>query len=376
MVRFLADAEYGRKRMDTDVLVVGGGLSGLTAVWQLQQAGIEACLVEARPRFGGRILTTNGVDKGDCDLGPSWFWPGQPLVANLLTHFEIPSFEQFSTGAMLYQQADGQVFRLADRSPMAGARRMAGGIGRLIEALAQQIDPTKRLLNHEVCGLTVEDDHILVDVQTDAGQRQIKAKRVAVAMPPRLAANLTYAPALPSRGQQMLQKTPTWMGQHAKFFAVYDRGFWREGGLCGSVMSRRGPLVEIHDASPASGEAFCLFGFVGIDAPARQQIGRNGVIEQVMAQLVSIFGEDAGSPTAVYLQDWSQERFTAADSDQGGLSHHPQYGLDLLLGEPWHGRLDFIATETTFGNNGGLIEGALEAALKFAQAVIDERVSE
>ena len=68
--------------MQTDILVIGGGISGLTATWQLRNAGINASVMEARTRFGGRILTVGGDDGADCDLGPSWFWPGQPLVAS------------------------------------------------------------------------------------------------------------------------------------------------------------------------------------------------------------------------------------------------------------------------------------------------------
>ena len=71
--------------METEILIVGGGISGLTAAWQLQQAGRKVCLIEARDRVGGRILTQGAAD---CDMGPSWFWPGQPLVASLLENLD------------------------------------------------------------------------------------------------------------------------------------------------------------------------------------------------------------------------------------------------------------------------------------------------
>ena len=41
--------------MDTDILIVGGGLAGLSIAWQLEQKGLDYRLIEARDRFGGRI---------------------------------------------------------------------------------------------------------------------------------------------------------------------------------------------------------------------------------------------------------------------------------------------------------------------------------
>lgn len=42
------------------VVVVGGGLAGLTAAWTLREAGVEVTLVEAAPGLGGRVRTWRG----------------------------------------------------------------------------------------------------------------------------------------------------------------------------------------------------------------------------------------------------------------------------------------------------------------------------
>ena len=39
------------------VAIIGGGIAGLTALWQLTEAGIDARVYEARPRLGGRMFT-------------------------------------------------------------------------------------------------------------------------------------------------------------------------------------------------------------------------------------------------------------------------------------------------------------------------------
>ena len=43
--------------MKPDVIIIGGGFSGLTAARQLQAAGVEFLLLEAGKRIGGRVKT-------------------------------------------------------------------------------------------------------------------------------------------------------------------------------------------------------------------------------------------------------------------------------------------------------------------------------
>lgn len=43
-----------------EVLVVGGGLAGLTAAWRLKQAGVPVRVLEAQERTGGRMLSLRG----------------------------------------------------------------------------------------------------------------------------------------------------------------------------------------------------------------------------------------------------------------------------------------------------------------------------
>ncbi|SYK26022.1 NAD(P)-binding protein [Klebsiella pneumoniae] len=73
--------------MNIEVIIVGGGLSGLYAAMLLEKAGINYLLLEGRERMGGRILQANTVE---ADLGATWFWPTiQPALKQLLSHSVI-----------------------------------------------------------------------------------------------------------------------------------------------------------------------------------------------------------------------------------------------------------------------------------------------
>ena len=354
------------QQIETEVLIIGGGLSGLTAAWLLDQAGMDYMLLEGRTRFGGRVLTVGQTQGFDCDLGPSWFWQGQPLIASLLKHFSIPFYEQYSEGQVLVQHADGQVQRFAGPSPMYGSRRIVGGIGRLVNTIAEQLPLERYLLSHSVRSLSLSQDGVSAAVVSDTNPMQLRTRHVALALPPRLASNLSWSPALPAKTSRQLADTPTWMAGHAKFFSIYTQPFWHDAGLCGSAMSRKGPLAEIHDATPNRESAYCLFGFVGLDATTRAQLGSEQLTQMALQQLVSLFGEAAGQPIQTYLQDWSQEELTAIEADQTPQTRHPKYGLQPEWGEAWSGRMALISSETS-ATNGGLIEGALASGVRYAQ---------
>jgi monoamine oxidase len=70
---------------DFDVIVIGAGLAGIAATERLTAAGKRVALVEARSRFGGRVLTQRraSVDY-PLEAGPEWFDSMGPIHDLLL----------------------------------------------------------------------------------------------------------------------------------------------------------------------------------------------------------------------------------------------------------------------------------------------------
>ena len=347
--------------MNTQTLIIGGGLTGLSLAYRLQQAGHDYQLVEARGRFGGRIKSLE-VNGEAFDLGPSWIWQGQHRVAELLQDLNLPIFEQWSTGTQLYEQANGDVLQNAGFISMAGSMRIGGGTSALTTALVDALDPSRLHSNAVVTTINDGPNAAMANGQV------INAQQIVLAVPPRIATQLMFTPALPEVANASLQKIPTWMGAHAKFVAIYATPFWRADGLSGDASSRRGPLAEIHDASPLVGKLGALFGFVGLPADVRAQAGP--ALEQAaLTQLANLFGPQASTPIAMQLEDWSQAPFTAAPADATPPPGHPPYAMPAALRDIWNDQLIFAVTELT-SDNGGLIEGALAASEAAAAQIL------
>lgn len=349
--------------MQTDVFIAGAGIGGLSLAAAMQKKGVGYLLAEARDRVGGRILSVDlgnaGVTDAFADLGPSWIWPGQGHIAALLNELQITVFEQFSEGKLVYEDEQGQVRRDLDYASMAGSRRIDGGLARVTERLLASLDEQAVFLGHRVSAIRGNTEGYRVDLVHDGEILQLHARKVVLAIPPRvIASQIDFEPALPAAIQQEMSAIPTWMAAHAKLFALYEQPFWRAQGLSGDGISRRGPLMEVHDASPANPGYGALFGFVGLAAGSPQR-EPSRLQADAVRQLEKMYGTEAGKPLDVVLKDWSLEQYTATPADQM-TSQHPRYGIPPGMAALADRGLLFASSEMA-PQFGGFIEGALEA---------------
>jgi monoamine oxidase len=348
--------------MHTDILIVGCGLSGLALADALQQMDVDFQLVEARDRLGGRIKVAD-VDGAKFDLGPAWFWPGQPRMAAAATRFGLTVFEQYSAGDIVAEDQNGMVRRGAGFASMAGSLRLDGGMGALVDAYQAALPADRLHLGQRITAITQTEAGITATAQDVT----ITTQTVVLATPPRIAAQIAFDPALPDAQTHAMNDIPTWMAGHAKYIGVYDRPVWRDAGLSGDAQSRRGPMVEIHDASPHSGGPSAVFGFIGFDAQTRAT-HTDDMHAMAKDQLTRLFGS---LPDQLIFQDWAQQGDTATPADFTPTGH-PAYGRPPALQRIWDGNVILGSSEMgkTFG---GFLEGALEAAQDVASQIVGNR---
>src|SRR5690625_613926 len=363
--------------MEEPIIVVGAGLSGLYAASILHKRGIECTVLESRARIGGRVLSEavdERPDLGKFDLGPTWFWPQhEPIITNLIQKLHLETFDQYTDGAILLEQSQNtRAHRhllphgAADRSV-----RLVGGIESLTDKLANTLPHGTVKKNTRVVEIHMnEEEALTVEASSISGDKKIyRARAVILALPPRIVAeNITFTPALSQGLIERLHHKPTWMAGQGKVIAVYDHPFWSEDGLSGQAMSWAGPTQEIHDASTQTcGGA--LFGFFGIDAKIRQELGREKLLEMVIEQLTRLFGTSANRLITLLYKDWFQDPATAVEDDLIPLTSFPNYGPPTNA-EIWKGKIVFAGTETSH-HFGGHLEGALYSAERASLKVME-----
>ena len=72
----------------TDVIIVGGGVSGLAAAFYLKKAGIRSVLLERDSRVGG-LIRTDYIKGCELEAGPDSFISAKPAVAKLAKELGI-----------------------------------------------------------------------------------------------------------------------------------------------------------------------------------------------------------------------------------------------------------------------------------------------
>lgn len=122
------------------VIVIGAGLSGLTAARALVADGRDVVVLEARDRIGGRVSTEGGID-----LGAHWIHgtEGNP-VTNLARELGVPTI--FVGGDSSYTGGWEQLQMRFDGRPLSPAEKEKSII--LIDEVREAVDALRRELEH------------------------------------------------------------------------------------------------------------------------------------------------------------------------------------------------------------------------------------
>jgi monoamine oxidase len=152
-VRSLTATSFGPARK---VAIVGGGIAGLNAAYQLKKAGISATVYEARRRVGGRILSLTGaIGKGlVTDLGGELINSDHEDMLSLVQECGLELFNRIENAESFAFPETGYFF--------AGMARSEADVAEDLRELAAQIASDSERLDADFEHVAPELDRLSV----------------------------------------------------------------------------------------------------------------------------------------------------------------------------------------------------------------------
>ena len=338
-----------------EVIIIGGGLSGLALAFFLQKKDIKATILEASGRLGGRIYTIAGSLGTPLELGATWFSGIHVNLLDLIQELNLTKYPQYSGGISLFQTKSfepPQKFYVPEAD--VPSYRMAGGTQKLINALAQKLGHEYILLNEKVSAVKQADDGLIVE--TTSGST-FNAGQVIICVPPQLVASkIQFSPALPAAAREIFPTVQTWMAGAIKFNLEYAEPFWRKEGYSGMLYSHAGIVVEMYDHTNFEEDKCGFTGFLNSGATAYSQDIRK---EFVLRQLSELLGPKIMQSSAYFDKVWNDE--FVLEGSPVILRPHQNNGHPVFFSSYMDGRLHFCGTETA-EEFAGYMEGAVASA--------------
>jgi len=343
------------KPIASDILIIGGGLTGLSLYHFLKDTTLKINLVEARPRIGGRIHTLRPQGGPPVEMGATWLGTKHTRLVHLLKSLGIEIFPQKLGSQAIYEWISTSPHQLVALPPnQEPSYRIRGGTGALTDILAKEVPREALYLGEPVEKITATPTGMTVHTQN----RVFEASRVVSTLPPNLLLNkVVIEPELPAELTRIMGKTHTWMGESIKIGLRFREAFWRNPGSSGTVFSNVGPVTELYDHSSFEEDGHAMKGFLNGTYASMSKADRKSM---VLNQLGKYYGPGIENHLEYHEAVWAKEPYTFSPYASHVMPH--QYNGHEVFRKPYLGGGLFVAGSETAEAFPGYMEGAVRSA--------------
>jgi len=238
------------------IIIIGAGMAGLVAGYELSQAGHDITILEARTRPGGRVYTLREPfsDGLYAEAGAARIPDNHDLTLRYVKLFNVPLEPMYPSqlSALVFNQAskrevpidgftDGlaQFFGSEFRGPTR-FRKVKGGNDNLPKAFAQRLGD-KILYGSPVVKIDQDEKSARVTFLEKGARQILSADRVLCALPFTLLRNIELPASFPGRKRDIIQNLR--YDSVSRVYLQTKKRSWEEKGLNGFAITSDG--VEI-----------------------------------------------------------------------------------------------------------------------------------
>lgn len=425
----LSSCEKETPVIDKSVIVIGAGISGLSAAQMLQEQGFQVTLLEAQDRVGGRLRSNRSLGVA-FDEGASWIHGvnGNPIT-DLAQKAGMQTFEtldasrkSYDLGGVLrsdavYQDAEDELYDILDNLMNSGSASKSfetvfntqypnlandrlwkfllstyvtfdtGDLDQLSSLLyneGEEFGGAEKIvtngydtiatylangLNVQLNQKVTQVDYTLDKVKVTHNGTFSEADYVVVTVPLGVLKNnqIEFLPALPAAKQNAIQRVG--MNCVNKFLLIWDTAFWDDVQYLSYTPETRDKFnyfVNVKKFHPAV-NALMTFAYAEY-ARSTESMTDEQVKTEIMSHLRAMYGNGIPEPTHLLRTKWNTNPYTYGAYSYTAVGTEMRHFDDLA--EEVNDRL-FFAGEHTEVDYFSTVHGAYLSGQREAQKIID-----
>lgn len=354
------------------ILIVGAGAAGLVAAYELDRAGHDITVLEARERFGGRVHTLFAPfsDGQFAEAGASRIPSDHDLTLSYAQFFNL-TLDVFYPQSANYISINGGNSELIPASQYialppfpnsvnrSAYRKIRGGMFKLPEAFNDALGG-KIFFQSAVESIIQDTDGVIIN--TVQGQ-QFVADRVLCTVPLPVLNKITFSPLL-STEKVSAANGGYGYSASSRVFTQFNSRFWQDDGLNGWGDSSLPEEIwqPTWDDQQASG---ILQSYLrGSTAEQFDTLSADQQIESVFARWDNGFPDLRNHISTTHIHSWATEQWSGSafaapsPAQQAALNNH------IAAAE---GRVHFAGEHASSFH--GWIQGALESGIRAAREI-------
>ncbi len=352
------------------VIVVGAGLSGLVAAYELAKLGNEVRIIEAQAQTGGRVFTIRDFSEGlHAEAGAARIPADHDLTLKYAKEFELPLIPFYPSEGkfMRYNQAvpeavDWRKFADATSFVMSLGKpehwqKIKGGNDRLPAAFAARLAGRIRH-GSPVVKIGQSAGKVTVSFKESQRIQTEECDRLICAVPLTMLSRIDVTPAFSQAKQDAIRSVR--YTSASRFFIETKRRFWLDSKLNGFGFGD--DSAEIWDSTYGQPGTRGILQRYMRGGGSSELIGRSEAerAEASLAKLSGFFPDVRSNFARSYSKCWSEDPWVL-----GAWGHlNRQHAENAKMPE---GRIHFAGEHLS--EHGSWMQGALESGLRVVSEI-------